>query len=87
VRSNVLGVPQLAQLNADAQVRGSAPGRLPSCPDAVSLVVVRGLTRSGRLVELSSSCGRSAAVDWSAQDVWTVSAATASSLRSLLVME
>ncbi|WP_270886242.1 hypothetical protein [Pedococcus sp. 5OH_020] len=87
VRSNVLGAPQLAQLNADAHARGSAPGRLPPCDDATSLVVVRAVTRSGHLFELSERCGRAASVNWSSRDVWTMSAGTAGMLRSLLVVE
>ena len=84
VRSNVLGTPQLAQLNADARHAGSALGSLPSCPMAGSLVVVRALTDSNRLVELSGACGDVLSVNWSPKDVWAVSAQTSSMLQALL---
>jgi hypothetical protein len=85
VRSNVLGAPQLARLNADAEHAGSALGALPSCPSASSLVVVRMLTSTNTLLEVSGACGSVFSVDWSSRDVWTVSPDTASMLRALLV--
>jgi hypothetical protein len=85
VRSNVLGAPQLARLNADAEHAGSALGAMPSCPSAGSLVVVRMLTSTNALLEVSGACGSAFSVDWSTRDVWNVSPDTASMLRALLV--
>jgi DNA-directed RNA polymerase specialized sigma24 family protein len=90
IRSNVLGEPQLAELDADAARAGSTRNRSGSkplpCAEATSVVVVRAMTADRRLVELSSRCGVTMTVDWSAEDIWPVSADTAEMLRSLLVV-
>lgn len=87
VRSNVLGTPQLDQLNDDVRRASTSKGPLPACAEARSMVVVRASTATGRLVELSGLCGAQMAVDWSPRDVWTASHGTASMLRALLVVD
>jgi len=86
IRSNVLGAPHLAELNADASRAGSRRGKPLPCPEATSIVVVRAMTADRHLVELSGRCGSTMSVNWSAQETWTVSADTAEMLRSLLVV-
>lgn len=87
VRSNVLGTPQLDQLNDDLRRASTSKGPLPPCAEARSMVVVRASTATGRLVELTGLCGAQLALDWSPRDVWTASPETSSMLRALLVVD
>jgi DNA-directed RNA polymerase specialized sigma24 family protein len=86
IRANVMGAPQLAQLNADLARAGSdrVPGS--TCATGTSLFVVRARTDEGRLVELSSVCADRFTVDWTARDSWPVSTQTRDMLRALLVV-
>lgn len=84
VRGNVLGTPELAELNADLASSGSRRTRRGECAEGPWRYVIRARTDRGRLVQLSSVCGREFAVDGHARDVWPVSADTASMLRALL---
>ncbi|WP_406832095.1 sigma factor-like helix-turn-helix DNA-binding protein [Pedococcus sp. KACC 23699] len=84
VRGNVLGTPELAELNADLARSGSRRARRGACVEGAWRYVIRARTDSGRLVELSSVCGREFAVDGHARDLWPVSADTTSMLRALL---
>jgi DNA-directed RNA polymerase specialized sigma24 family protein len=86
IRVNVMGGPQLAQLNADLARAGSSAAPASTCTAGSSLFVVRGMTREGRLIELSSACADRFSVDWNARDSWPVSASTRDMLRALLVV-
>jgi hypothetical protein len=86
IRTNVMGAPQLAQLNADLAKAGSSRAPGSTCVAGSSLFVVRGMTDDGRLVELSSTCADLFTVDWKARDTWPVSKETREMLRSLLVV-
>jgi DNA-directed RNA polymerase specialized sigma24 family protein len=86
IRTNVMGAPQLAQLNADLAKAGSSLGPGSTCAAGTSLFVVRGMTDEGRLVELSSVCADQFTVDWKARDTWPASAETRDMLRALLVV-
>lgn len=86
IRVNVMGGPQLAQLNADLARAGSSAVPGSSCTAGSSLFVVRGMTGDGRLVELSSVCADRFTVDWKARDSWPVSTQTRDMLRALLVV-
>lgn len=85
VRANVLGAPQLAQLNADLARAGSRSQVVPTCPTSGSLFVVEARTTDGRLLELSSECADAFSVDWRPRDTWPVSPQTRGMLRALLV--
>jgi DNA-directed RNA polymerase specialized sigma24 family protein len=87
IRTNVMGAPQLAQLNADLAKAGSSLVPGSPCAAGSSLFVVRGTTDKGRLVELSSVCADLFTVDWKARDSWPVSSQTRDMLRALLVVE
>ena len=87
VRVNVMGTPQLAQLNADLARSGSKVRAGSSCTSGGSLFVVEARTRDGRLLELSSNCADVFAVDWQSRDTWAVSPQTRDMLRALLVAE
>ncbi|MEO6413364.1 MAG: hypothetical protein ABIO48_12340 [Pedococcus sp.] len=84
IRTNVMGAPQLAQLNADLAKAGSSIVPGSTCAAGTSLFVVRGMTDEGRLVELSSVCADQFSVDWKARDTWPVSTETRDMLRALL---
>lgn len=86
IRTNVMGTPQLAQLNADLAKTGSGTAAGSACTAGTSLFVVRAMTQEGRLVELSSICADRFSVDWAARDTWRVSAQTRDMLRALLVV-
>ncbi len=86
IRINVMGAPQLAQLNADLAKAGSSLVPGSTCAAGTSLFVVRGMTEAGRLVELSSICADLFTVDWKARDAWPVSTQTRDMLRALLVV-
>ena len=86
IRGNVMGGPQLAQLNADLAKAGSSAVPGSSCSAGSSLFVVRVMTDDGRVVELSSVCADRFTVDWKAKDSWPVSAQTRDMLRALLVV-
>ena len=86
IRTNVMGAPQLAQLNADLARAGSGPAPGNACASGSSLFVVRGMTETGRLLELSSVCADRFTVDWNARDSWPVSTETRDMLRALLVV-
>ncbi len=86
IRTNVMGTPQLAQLNADLAKAGSAPVAGSTCSTGSSLFVVRARTDQDRLVELSSACADRFTVDWKARDSWPVSTQTRDMLRALLVV-
>jgi hypothetical protein len=86
IRTNVMGAPQLAQLNADLAKAGSSLAPGSTCVAGSSLFVVRGKTDEGRLVELSSVCADLFTVDWKARDSWPVSKETRDMLRALLVV-
>ena len=86
IRANVLGAPQLAQLNADLARAGSSLAPASTCVAGSSLFVVRAKTDEGRLVELSSVCADLFTVDWKARDTWPVSKETRDMLRALLVV-
>jgi DNA-directed RNA polymerase specialized sigma24 family protein len=87
VRANVLGGPQLAQLNADLARGGSRTRAASTCSTGASLFVIEAQMRNGRLLELSSPCGDVFSVDWQSRDNWAVSAQTRDMLRALLVAE
>jgi DNA-directed RNA polymerase specialized sigma24 family protein len=87
IRANVLGVNQLAQLNADLARSGSRTQAGSRCTAGTSLFVVEARTVEGRLLELSSNCADVFAVDWQSRDNWTVSAQTRDMLRALLVAQ
>ncbi|GAA2170084.1 hypothetical protein [Pedococcus bigeumensis] len=87
VRANVLGDPQLAQLNADLARSGSATRAGSTCTTGSSLFVVEARLRNGRTLELSSNCADVFSVDWQSRDNWAVSAQTRDMLRALLVAE
>jgi hypothetical protein len=86
IRTNVMGAPQLAQLNADLAKAGSSLAPGSTCVTGSSLFVVRGKTDEGRMVELSSVCADLFIVDWKARDSWPVSKETREMLRALLVV-
>ena len=86
IRGNVMGGPQLAQLNAELAKAGSSLVPASSCTAGSSLFVVRAMTDDNRLVELSSICADRFTVDWKARDSWPVSAQTRDMLRALLVV-
>jgi DNA-directed RNA polymerase specialized sigma24 family protein len=86
IRSNVMGAPELAELNADLAKGGSSGGPGSTCTRGTSLFVVRARTAEGRLVELSSACADRFAVDWNQRDSWPVSARTRDMLRALMVV-
>ena len=86
IRANVMGAPQLAQLNADLAKAGSSLAPGSACEAGSSLFVVRGMTDDGRLVELSSVCADLFTVDWKVRDTWPVSTETRDMLRALLVV-
>ena len=85
VRGNVLGLPDLAQLNAELARAGSRRTAKGDCARGPFRYVVRARTDTGRLVELSSTCGTEFAVDGHLRDSWRVSPDTTSMLRALLV--
>ncbi|SDP35237.1 DNA-directed RNA polymerase specialized sigma subunit, sigma24 family [Pedococcus dokdonensis] len=85
VRANVMGSPQLDQLNADLRRSGSRAQTATVCPASGALFVVEARTFEGRLVELSGSCPDSLSVDWRPRDTWALSDQTGDMLRSLLV--
>ena len=87
IRANVLGINQLAQLNADLASSGSKAQPGSPCTAGTSLFVVEARTTDGRLLELSSNCADVFAVDWQSRDSWTVSAQTRDMLRALLVAQ
>jgi DNA-directed RNA polymerase specialized sigma24 family protein len=86
VRTNVMGAPQLAQLNADLSRAGSSLVPGSTCTAGTSLFVVRAQTDDGRLLELSSACADQFTVDWKSRDTWPVSPQTRDMLRALLVV-
>ncbi|NYG07459.1 DNA-directed RNA polymerase specialized sigma24 family protein [Phycicoccus badiiscoriae] len=86
IRGNVLGAPQLAQLNADLAAAGSSLSPGSTCTTGSSLFVVRAMTRQGRLVELSSDCADRFTVDWQPRDSWPASAETRGMLHALLTV-
>jgi DNA-directed RNA polymerase specialized sigma24 family protein len=86
IRTNVMGAPQLAQLNTDLAKAGSSLVPGSACATGSSLFVVRAMTDTGRLVELSSVCADRFTVDWKARDSWPVSTQTRGMLRALLVV-
>ena len=87
VRANVLGSPQLDQLNADLARVGSRTQAGSPCDSGTSLFVIEARTTDGRLVELSSKCADVFAVDWRSRDNWTVSTQTRDMLRALLAAQ
>jgi hypothetical protein len=87
VRANVMGAPQLAQLNADLARSGSKVRAGSTCTTGTSLFVVEARTGDGRMLELSSNCADTFAVDWQARDTWAVSPQTRDMLRALLVAQ
>ena len=87
VRTNVMGAPQLAQLNADLARSGSRTQAGSTCTTGTSLFVVEARLRNGRMLELSSNCADVFAVDWQSRDNWTVSTQTRDMLRALLVAQ
>jgi hypothetical protein len=86
IRTNVMGTPQVAQLNRDLARVGSSAGPGSTCTAGDSLYLVRAVTDAGRLIELSSVCADRFTVDWRARDTWPVSPETRDMLRSLLVV-
>jgi hypothetical protein len=87
IRGNVMGAPQLAQLNADLARSGSRTQAGSTCSTGSSLFVVEARTTQGRVLELSSACADVFSVDWQSRDSWTVSPQTRDMLRALLVAE
>ena len=87
VRGNVLGSPQLAQLNADLARVGSRTQAGSPCDAGTSLFVIEARTEDGRLLELSSKCADVFAVNWQSRDNWTVSPQTRDMLRAMLVAQ
>ena len=85
VRGNVLGAPDLAQLNAELRRSGSRATGKGDCTAGPWRYVIRARTAQGRLVELSSVCGREFAVDGHVRDSWPVGPDTTSMLRALLL--
>jgi DNA-directed RNA polymerase specialized sigma24 family protein len=87
VRANVMGAPQLAQLNADLARSGSKTRAASTCTAGTSLFVVEARTKNGRMLELSSNCADAFSVDWQSRDTWAVSTQTRDMLRALLVAQ
>lgn len=87
IRANVMGAPQLAQLNADLARTGSRTQAGSACTTGASLFVIEARTTNGRRLELSSPCADVFSVDWQSRDNWTVSAQTRDMLRALLVAQ
>lgn len=87
VRANVMGAPQLAQLNADLARSGSKTQAGSACTSGTSLFVIEARTQDGRVLELSSNCADVFAVDWQSRDTWPVSTQTRDMLRALLVAQ
>ncbi|KRF27379.1 hypothetical protein [Phycicoccus sp. Soil802] len=87
IRTNVMGAPQLAQLNADLARRGSRTQAGSTCTAGTSLFVVEARLQNGRMLELSSNCADVFAVDWQSRDNWAVSTQTRDMLRALLVAQ
>jgi hypothetical protein len=87
IRTNVMGAPQLAQLNADLARVGSRIQAGSTCTTGSSLFVVEARTKEGRLFELSSNCADLFSVNWQSRDTWAVSAQTRDMLRALLVAQ
>jgi DNA-directed RNA polymerase specialized sigma24 family protein len=85
VRGNVLGTPSLAELNTELARSGSRRAVSGDCARGPWRYVIRARTDGGRLVDLSSICGREFAVDGHARDLWPVSADTTGMLRALLI--
>lgn len=87
IRANVMGAPQLAQLNADLARSGSKTQAGSACTTGTSLFVVEARTVDGRMLELSSNCADLFSVDWQSRDTWPVSTQTRDMLRALLVAQ
>ncbi|WP_457252732.1 hypothetical protein [Pedococcus sp. P5_B7] len=87
VRTNVMGTPQLAQLNADLARGGSRTQAGSTCTTGTSLFVVEARMQNGRMLELSSNCADVFSVDWQSRDNWAVSSQTRDMLRALLVAQ
>ena len=87
VRTNVMGIPQLAQLNADLARSGSRTQAGSTCTTGTSLFVVEARMQNGRMLELSSNCADVFSVDWQSRDNWAVSSQTRDMLRALLVAQ
>lgn len=87
VRTNVMGTPQLAQLNADLARGGSRTQAGSTCTTGTSLFVVEARMQNGRMLELSSNCADVFSVDWQSRDNWAASSQTRDMLRALLVAQ
>ncbi|GAA2736960.1 hypothetical protein GCM10009867_22620 [Pedococcus aerophilus] len=85
VRGNVLGLPDLAHLNEELARAGSRRTAKGDCGQGPAYrTVIRARTETGRVLELSSTCGQEFSVDGHLRDSWRADPETRSMLRALL---